>query len=312
MLARRSFLRGAGLVAAGALAPMTALAPVKALAAAGAPDDLRVAERDKLVPPPKNFASNHNYWIYAGGAPIRGLTVTMEVTEDVAAPTGLNLQLNGNSPADANCVYQQYCMGIDPRHKTRLGWSNENFPSAKWRWALHNRHGLPCGKNPHPDEQTCRGDIFNMHGVVGFFPRMINRLPAGSKLVWKLIDDADGTIVGASYTFVNPEGKRTSTGPQLIKAFRLEGGRADVDPQSCAPVLAVQMNIVGLNGGAYTELRTGAGRIIYEAAVALTPEGQQPAATSARGVSTAETSNIRYAELTAAPGRKIVQKFRAA
>jgi hypothetical protein len=47
---------------------------------------------------------------------------------------------------------------------------------------------------------------------------------ARAKLVWELIDNGDGAIVGAQYLFVNPQGKKTTTGPQLIRTFKLECG----------------------------------------------------------------------------------------
>ena len=278
-LSRRGFVHGAGLMAAGALAPY----------AADAANDAG-KEPDELAPPPPNFSSNHNYIVYGGGQPIRGFIVTIEVAEDIDAPTGLNLQLNCYSPAGA---------------------SNENFPSREYRWVLHNRHGLPC-RVPDPTEQTCKGDIFNMHGVVGFFPRITNRLPAGAKLIWELIDNGDGAIVGVQYSFVNPQGKKTATGPQLIKTFKLDGGMANVDADAVAPIYALQMNIVGLNNGARAQLGSGAGSITYQAAGTLTPLTKEPPDLAARNTFTAETSNIKYQQVGALPQQKIIQNFRVA
>ena len=278
-LSRRGFVHGAGLMAAGALAPY----------AADAANDAG-KEPDELAPPLPNFSSNHNYIIYGGGQPIRGFIVTIEVAEDIDAPTGLNLQLNCHSPAGA---------------------SNENFPSREYRWVLHNRHGLPC-RVPDPTEQTCKGDIFNMHGVVGFFPRITNRLPAGAKLIWELIDNGDGAIVGAQYSFVNPQGKKTSTGPQLIKTFKLDGGMANVEADAVAQIYALQMNIVGLNNGAHAQLGSGAGSITYQAAGTLTPLTKEPPDLAARNTFTAETSNIKYQQVSALPQQMMIQNFRVA
>jgi hypothetical protein len=297
-LSRRGFVRSAGLMTAGALAPFAAAAA-------------RAGNEGSIAPPPPNFNSNHNYFMYGDGRPIRGLTVTIDIAEDVAAPTGLNMQLNAYSPAGATCVYQQYCMGIDPKFETRLGWSNENFPSKEYRWLLHNRYRLPCHA-PDPTEQTCKGDIFNMHGVVGFFPRITNRLPVRAKFIWELINNADGAIVGAQYSFVNPQGKKTSTGPQLIKTFKLEGGAANIDADAVVPIHAFQMNIVGLNNGAHAELGSGAGSITYQATDVLMPLGKQPPNVAAQGVFTAESSNIKYDQVSAQQQQKIVQNFHVA
>jgi hypothetical protein len=317
MLVRRRFLHGAVLFGAQAVWPIGALANDRPAgsksgnrpSASDPLGDLAYPDKGDRAPPPRNFSSNHNYFIYGGGVPIRSLRVTVEATEDMLAPTGLNMQLNCCSPAGARAVYQQYCMGIDPKHETRLGWSNENFPSTEYRWELHTKFATPCDV-PDPTQQNCKGDIFNMHGVVGFFPAVTNRIPAGCKLIYELIDKPDGTIVGATYSFENAAGKRTSSGPQLIESFKLHRIDTPVAAGACTPIYALQMNIVGLNGGAHTTLGSGAGRITYESVTPLTPLGEHPATAAAPNVYTAESSNIVYAELSAQPKEKIVQKFR--
>ncbi|HLY54077.1 MAG TPA: hypothetical protein VKS60_00885 [Stellaceae bacterium] len=303
MVTRRHFMEGAALFGAAALWPIRALAKPNPLA------DLAYPDLSTLSPPPKNFSSNHNYYIYGGGQPIRGLVVTIEATEDMVSPIGLNMQLNCYSPAGANNIYQQYCMGFDPKHETRLGWSNECFPSKDYRWRLHTRFNRPCG-GTNPTEDTCKGDLFNMHGVVGFFPAMTNRLPAGAKLIYELVDKPDGTIIGATYSFVNAQGKKTSTGQQLIATFSLDGVNRHVDADGCAPILALQMNIVGLNNGAHATLGSGAGSIVYQATTPLTALGQQPSGIASHDIFTAESSNIVYAQLGTPAQQKIVQKFR--
>lgn len=291
MLARRQIVGGFGLLAAASLMPKTLWAG------------------DGLAPPPDSFSSNINYFIYGGGQPIVGLKVTIEVSDDVIAPTGLNMQLNGNSPFNARCVYQQYCMGMDPNHETRLGWSNENFPSPEWRMALYNQHHHNCHVTD-PQPGTCTGDIFNMNtGQVGVFPAMTNRLPAGCKLIWELINGPDGSVIGASYSYAHG-GKTTSTGPQMIDTFPFDGFSDKVGPKSMAPILAFQMNMVGLNNSARTHVKEGgAGTITYEAATPLEPRGSAPPGIAASNKVTGESSNITYAQLAAGPKQRIVQGF---
>jgi hypothetical protein len=171
--------------------------------------------------------------------------------------------------------------------------------------------GLPC-RVPDQTEQSYKGDIFNMPGEVGFFPRITNRLPAGSKLIWELIDNGDGAIVGAQYSFVNSQGKKAATGLRLIKSFKLDGGMANVDADAVAPVYALQMNIVGLNNGAHAQLGSGAGSITYRAAGKLTPLTKKPSNLAARNTFTAVTSNIKYLQVGALPQQKIKQNLRVA
>jgi hypothetical protein len=44
-------------------------------------------------------------------------------------------------------------------------------------------------------------------------------------------------------------------------------------PEGVAPILAFQMNLVGLVSGLHATLPSGAGRITYEATTTLTAEG---------------------------------------
>ena len=80
---------------------------------------------------------------------------------DIVAPGAMSFQLNVSSPANAKCVWQQYCTALDPKWGDSLGigWSIENFPSKEFRWKLHNDVGLPC--NGGTDEATCKGNLYN-------------------------------------------------------------------------------------------------------------------------------------------------------
>jgi len=295
MMKRGSFVRGVGLVAASSLSPVR-------------------AQAGPLAPPPRDFGSNRNYFIYGGGEPIRGLRVTIDVDEDIVAPNAMSMQLNGNSPARANCAYQQYCTNFTPQSETlRIAWSIENFPSKKSRWDLHQTIGLPCSNNA-TTEKSCKGNLFNYPiPKVPFtrFPGPSDRIPAGFKIIYELMDDANGAIVGATYTVVDNRGKITTSGPQHIHEFKYAGIQKLVGPEGVAPILAFQMNLVGRNGGAHTTLTSGAGRITYEAATTLTPEGSLAGLTGVyRGTpGTVESSNVGYSKLPAGPARKIVQKF---
>ncbi len=290
---RGTFVRGVGLVAAGSFTPV--------LARAG-----------DIAPPPQGFSSNRNYLIYGGGAPIRGLRVTIDVEQDIVAPGAMSMQLNGNSPADANCVYQQYCTNFGPTSdKLQIAWSIENFPSKKYRWQLHETIGLPCSNNATAEE-TCKGNLFNYPlPKVPFstFSAPSDRIPRGFKIIYELMNDAGGAIVGATYTVVDNRGNRQTSGRQDIHTFKFVGTQTLVGHDGVAPILAFQMNLVGKHGGAHTTLTSGAGTITYEASAPLTPVGSLHGITGVYRSGTQETSNIAYSTLQAAPARKIVQSF---
>jgi len=263
-----------------------------------------------MATPPADFSSNHNYYISGGGQPIRGLKVTLEFSETLNAPTGINMQLNAYGAEGDNAVYQQYCMGLSPKDPSELGWSNENFPSPDWRWTLHGRGVHDCGKaDATPSEQNCKGDIFNVNtNKVGDFPAMDNQVPARSKLTWELLDGPDGKIVGAIYS-CESGGVSHSSHKQMIDTFPYNGFSKTVGLDSMSPILAFQMNIVALNGGRTAHFNGGAGRIIYEAQTPLTALGTAPDGISASRTNTGEKSNVTYANLPAAPSQRLVQGF---
>ena len=312
MLKRREFIQGAGVAAAAPLGPFPAVAapvsPANGYRPPGLdvnPDlDLRYSDRVHLAPPPNPFASNHNYFIYGGGQPIMGLVVTIEVTEDIVAPQGLGMQLNAYSPVGANCVWQQYITSFNPSKSAKLtiGWTLENWPSADYRTFLTETLGQPKGNN-----------IFNVRGRIGTFPAPSDRIPAGYKIRYELLydpNDSSGAIIGANYT-VRYKGRHKTTGPLHILAYKVAKTDRPVPPGALAPVVALQLNLVGFTNGEHTFVRGGAGTIAYEATGPLTPQGKHPRTAADRGGFTAESSNIRYAELGSFPSSQIVQKFRA-
>src|SRR5579862_62466 len=315
MLGRREFIEGAGLAAGSSLLPVLAFGAATPATnppgqSATSPDLLYPDKATRAPPPGNGAASNHNYFIYGGGQPILGLAVTMEVTEDVVAPSGMGLQLNAYSPANANCVWQQYVTGFTPKESPvfMIGWSIENWPSKEFRAHLHETIGL-----------ADKGDLLAVlsRDVMGHNPTFggpSDRIPAGFKIRYELTtdpNDQSGAIDGAIFTFSERGGKRVTSGPQLLRSLKFTKTKTPVGPAALAPVLALQFNMVGVSGGRFMQMQSGAGTITYEAKTMLTAEGKQPSTTAAHGVFTAETSNIASAELGTTPSQKIVQKFRA-
>ena len=302
MLKRRKFIQGVGTAAAAALGPFPAVAapvsPVNGYQPPALDLDLTYRDTVHLAPPPNPFASNHNYFIYGGGQPIRGLVVTIEVTEDIVAPQGLGMQLNAYSPTGANCKWQQYTTGFNPSKSAKLtiGWGLENWASADYQTFLIETLGQPKGNN-----------IFNVNGTIGTFPAPSDRIPAGYKIRYELLYDANdpgGAIIGANYTVRDKHWYKT-TGPRDILAYKVAKTDQPVPKGALAPIVALQLNLVGRTNGEQTFVRTGAGTITYEATGPLTPQGKHPRTAAYLGGFTAESSHIRYAELGSFPSRRI-------
>ncbi|HEY6239863.1 MAG TPA: hypothetical protein VIW78_03425, partial [Burkholderiales bacterium] len=155
-------MRGAGLLAAGSLcgSPMRVEAIPTIYNGAKAPGAAELMIPHP-APPPVPFDSNHNYVMYGGGVPIFGVVITIDIKEDLVAHDGMSMQLNCVSgPANANCIWQQYVTGLDPRAKSpnlRVGSSIENFPSSAYRVQQNADIGLHVTK----DAKGLHGDLFN-------------------------------------------------------------------------------------------------------------------------------------------------------
>jgi hypothetical protein len=296
MIGRREFLQGTSWLA------LQALSPGGARAAETSPQ----AERP---PPPEAPASNHNYYLYGGGGPIRGLVVTLDVAEEIIAPDGFSIQLNGYGPPGAGCIWQQYMVGVshDPSRPLTLEWMIENWPSKE----LHEKLVRTANMTDH-------NDLFNVHakayGPLPTFAAPGGRLPAGYRIRWELLSDAsdpDGLAIGAIFSFTDNHGRTWSSGPRKILDFNYNHTNVRVTREALAALTAFELNIVGATNGLYGFIESGAGTITYEASTPMTPQFQQPKTVSDQGGFTAETSNVRYGELAGAQGKKFVQTFRA-
>jgi hypothetical protein len=295
MIKRREFVQGAGWLA------LQALSPGDARAADPAP------EAD-LKPPADALASNHNYYLFTGGQPFRGLVVTLDVTEEISAPNGVSIQLNGYGPPGAGCVWQQYIVTVshDPSKPLTLEWIIENWPSKDLHEKLVHTAGMTNDHN----------DLFNVHAPAPLptFSVPGGRLPAGYRIRWEFLveaNDPDGVVTGVIFSFTDNKGKTWSSGPRKILDFDYNHTKTRVTREALAALTAFELNIVGRTNGLYSFIETGAGTITYQASTPMTPQFQQPKTVSGQGTFTAEGSNIEYGDLAGAPGTKLVQTFRA-
>jgi hypothetical protein len=255
------------------------------------------------VPPPGGgLRGNSNYFFHSEGNPITELSVVIDVTKDIVAPWGFSIQLNGYSPPNAACVWQQYCLGFYTGARPQIGWVIEGWPSGAYFRHLHEKLGLGKGS----DLYNIRRQLVSMRGIT---------LPAGYKLKIALAHDSkhpSGTIVGASFSVTDNHGKSASSGQQLIQSFRFDRTKTPVASEALAPILAFELDIVGAGNNQYSFLESGAGAITYAATSPLTVKNNHPAGTSAEHIVTGEQANTVYGELDARPGRRFTQTLVAA
>ena len=235
---------------------------------------------------PRNggLTSNTNYFLYSDSNPITGLSVTIEITKDIVAEKGVNMQWNAYSEASADASWMQYCLGFQPVSgpKLKIGWSVEYWPSKAYRQQLVKTVGQPVNS-----------DVFNQLGSLFTLPMATAgvTIPAGFKSEYTLACDANGNVTGVTVVVTDNHGKSTSSGLQQFKTFKFDHTKATVTSDAMVPVLAFEMNIVGLNGGSYSFIKSGAGKITYKSSVPMTVQNKQPAKTSAEGTDTAGLTN---------------------
>ncbi len=303
MVQRRDFVKGLGAVVAHGVAPGFALA-AEPTASDATKNPKDTDDKSKVPPPGGGLTSNSNYFLYSDGNPITGLSVTIEVTKDIVAENGINAQWNAYSDANAGTDWMQYCLGFDPVSgpKLKIGWSVEYWPSKAYHQQLTKTVGLPANS-----------DLFNQLGSLITLPMAAAgvTIPAGFKSEYTLDYDANGGVIGVTVIVTDNHGKSTSSGLQQFKTFKFDHTKVAVTPDAMVPVLAFELNIVGLNGGRYSYIKSGAGKITYKASVPMTVENKQPKKISAEGEVTAETSNIVYGQMDAGPKKKFTQTFEA-
>jgi len=155
------------------------------------------------VPPPAGgFGSDHNYFLYSYCNPIKNLIVTIEVTQNIVGNIGCSFQLNGYSPANASCVWQQYGFVVNLSGPTpQLQGFIDNWPSD----ALRNSYSPPLG------------DLINHYFPLDSLPSPM--LPAGYKLTIGLENDANGNVTSATFIVVDNRGGIT-THCNRVQAFQ--------------------------------------------------------------------------------------------
>jgi hypothetical protein len=268
-----------------------------ALSALGQSEDSRKAEtvtqaeaattnkEGQFADPPKPFGGNVNYYLNSVDCkPIRDVKVEIEITEALRSRSGLGFQLNAHTlknEGDAPVIFwQQYMMGITVKkdgkiviHDSTQNWGKDN-PEDKGKIFL--------------DEET---DVFDLREAT---------IPAGARFLFKLHNDERGNIVGAEYTYVEPNGQRH---PLKVDLKELKG----YQPGRIAPIGGYQMDLVGPNG---SHLEAGKGIIRYDSSTELVAYKHGPACTATH-VYTAENINSKYSKLPSATATHFEQTFEA-
>jgi hypothetical protein len=234
------------------------------------------------VAPPKNgLASNYNYFLHSNCEPVTELTVTIQVSENIASNIGFSIQLQAMTPSKTTgCVWQQFVFAVRPSGSdTVLECRTDYFPTSG---GDNVTNYVPLGKMPE-------------NGLTD------PTLPAGYQASISLATDGSGNVDGVYFLLRDGAGGSVAdSGP-----IKLLG--------TPVPVSSFELNIVGPVAGLQAYLMSGAGTITYTATTPLTvANAPPPACTADPSIITAETANSVYGTLDAGPfppGTPIVQSF---
>lgn len=216
--------------------------------------------------------SNTNTMIYTGPSSclcFTDLSVAVQTSTYLQSDVGFSIQLNGYSPSGYTAAWQQYGFTVDA--------SGVNIFAENWKMPV-----------------VGTDDLFNVRPSL-FQLVSPPSVPADYLFnISLLYDNGSEDVVGAHYS-VYDRGSSSTVGSLSLMLRDIAG----FDPTWYAPVLAFQMNIVGPYNSLRTTFSAASGHIFYNAANSyLTTLGSQPSCVAAPNVITAETSNLRYSDLS--------------
>jgi hypothetical protein len=266
--------------------------------AAASPAAGPIGEEQSLVTvatPPAKLGGHSNYVMGTNDCStiLKDVVVTIDITEDLvvsssSAVPGFGFQLNANSQAsgaetsasDAPFVWQQYFIRV-----------HDDFIDEINNW---NRAALAV-KKPTISSQI----PFTVPG----FPTSAatTTLPAGYKLKFALINDGAGNITECDFTVTNKKGESNTQKFGLVAV-------AGALSKELAPIVAFQMDLVGVTGGTDSTFTSGAGTITYTASTSFSALQGIPKC-AASGTNTLENSNSVYGPMPTGSKTSFVQAF---
>ena len=228
--------------------------------------------------PDSGLGSNSNYILYSDCEALADVTVTINVTDAIVAKSssgstkGFGFQLNAYSPPYQKSAWQQYIIAL---FGNQLIGAVNNYPVSGKYLIL---------------------DSFNLHELDS------NKIPAGYQLKIGLQTGHDENVVGAVYTVIDNHGHVLAN--KTLSLIEISG----VTTADLAPIVAFELNLVGPVASESSVLSSGSGRIVYQAANALSVLNKEPDCTES-GYTTAEKANSVYGKLNFGPSLGFSQTF---
>jgi|GEM_PF-2353908 len=230
-----------------------------------------------------DLGGNSNYLMADGGSNLTGVSVTVDITQDMTltangAPQGGNdsvsgwsFQLNCYSPKPEVDAVQQYIIGFD----------TSNCYAQVNNWKDKDTYLINAGSK--------------LSGMSG------NTLSAGHKLRIQLNNDAHANITGATFTFYDVDGS-------VLGSDTINLTDNGISESQLSPIVAYQLNIVGPGYAESATFSSGKGTIIHQAHQNMVPGASEPADAEANLI-TLENANTTYGQLSGTGETYFLQDF---
>ena len=245
------------------------------------------------TPPSAGLTSNTNYFLHDNG------NVLTNVTVELALDQGLISEANGWS-VQLNC-YSQNTPSIITEWQQYVIWADDTQVFAR----INNWENVST--------ELIQADVVlaTMNSA---------SLSPGSLMSFNLSIDANNNVTGCTFN-ITYEGSQTfSSTPGLIspvqKSVNMDitnlttniSGLPPITSAELAPIVAMQLNIVGDNGLRQSIFNATSGSITYVASQPLTAVNTEPSFTTFNDF-TGETSNMFYGPLPQSANTGISQSF---
>jgi hypothetical protein len=228
-----------------------------------------------VAAPGAGLGSNSNYFFDNNCQNILGLSVTINVTQDITGSDGFGFQINAYSASKDWDGAQQYLIYLSPKGSPQLTAMVDNWHTTSSQ--LINQQPKLASLSSHT-------------------------LPAGYRLKISLTNDSSGNITGATYQAWDNSGN--SIGTTTITLLSISG----VTQVDLAPIVAFQLNFVDYLNGGNTVLSSGAGTIYYSASNEMTALSTEPSCVDWNYV-TVETANSVYGPISSSASHTFTQSF---
>jgi len=213
-------------------------------------------------PGTNGLGSFYNYILADGGKNITGLSVTINIDNDIVSPTtaeGFSFQLNCFGPqvpdGSGTPTFQQFVFDNAPNDINMYGLINNwEFESSTNQWT----------------------ELLDVETSSSFVLPAANTIRQGSVLQITPSYNSNEQITGCTFSYTDPTGNTTSKSISITTI-------------PLAPITSITLNIVAYGNGDTTTFTTGQGTITYSATNPLTAQSSS--------AGTGEKGNIVYERL---------------